>query len=150
MPISSPRSCGWLFLIVLSLLGFSMTVGPSPILYACNPEPGPQHFFKVVAPTAPPIIKVGKFEVFNSLNGLPANEIRCLLLDGDRVLVGTDGKGLMILSNKESQAMNPGSSQPFPAKTVTTLNRSSEGTILAVTPEGLVEIRCRDKKRHPE
>ncbi|MBF0501757.1 MAG: hypothetical protein HQM09_16585 [Candidatus Riflebacteria bacterium] len=106
---------------------------------ACDPEPGPQHF---VSPSIEnPPLSTGYFEVHNTLNGLPCNQIRCLSTASEGpLLVGTDGGGLMVYENNSWLSFSPTSTPPFPAKTVSTVIEEAGNTWLAGTPDGLVRI----------
>lgn len=113
------------------------------IAWSCNPEPGPQHFIKPVMPVpTPPPITTGYFEVHNTLNGLPCNQIRCLrIVSPNLVLVGTDGGGLMVWENNSWTSFSPTSTPPFPARTVSAIVSNSADSWLAGTPEGLIRIQ---------
>ncbi len=107
--------------------------------FACNPEPGPQHFPKL---TVPPVrIKSGYFTVYNSLNGLPCNDIRSLLIfnpsgGSNWVIVGTAERGLMIFAD-EAWHLSGGGLFSFPELTVTALAPNDENSFYAGTSAGI-------------
>ncbi len=132
--------------LVRLLMTLAVMIGATQtgVLFACNPEPGPQHFMKIDPKPLPPSLTVGYFEVFNTLNGLPHNSIRSILAGVDFTLVGTDGGGLLVFQGGGWKSLTPTSKPVFPSLTVNALCRTAEGHILAGTPEGLVRVRYED------
>lgn len=129
---------GAIFLVLLALVGGFLAV--PTLINACSPEPGPQHFQRPPQATPPPML-IGCFEVHNTLNGLPANEIRCVLAGEGWAMAGSDGAGLMIFEDGGWRSLLPGEDgRGFPARTVTSLARLPDGSVLAGTPTGLVKL----------
>lgn len=108
------------------------------ISLACDPEPGAQHFPTIDVP--PPRIQSGYFSVYNSLNGLPCNNIRSLLIqpfeNGQLVIAGTRDEGLMIFDGATWQKSGDGMFK-FPALTVNSLANIDDKSFLAGTSNGL-------------
>lgn len=121
-------------------------------VFACDPEPGVQHFPVISVP--PPKIRTGYFKVHNKLNGLPHSEIRSLLIHsadaGSFVLAGTKDKGIMIFDGKQWLASSPEKKGEnpaiFPEVTVTSLVSAGKDLIYAGTPLGLISIRIKEHK----
>ena len=112
-----------------------------PPSHACDPEPGPQHFPTLQVP--PPRIQSGYFSVYNSLNGLPCNNIRSLLVhptgdDAQLVIAGTRDEGLMIFDGTTWHQSGSGMFE-FPAITVNSLVRIDNKSFLAGTSNGIVK-----------
>jgi len=125
--IPSTRGIWFCIFFVISFVG---------LLLACNPEPGPNHF----PPPADPLIPVGFFQVHNTLNGLPCNNIRSILALPNMILVGTEGGGLMIRTGNSWNIYTDNSTPSFPSPTVSCFLKESDNTVLAGTPNGLVRI----------
>lgn len=105
--------------------------------FACEPEPGAQHFPKV---EAPPRIQSGYFAVYNKLNGLPCNDVRSILPfdneNGNLTIVGTLDRGLMIFDG-EKWHVSGGGMFEFPEITVAALTKASDDSFYAGTPHGI-------------
>ena len=129
-------------ILLLAALFLTAWMSPDRLrLEACDPEPGPHHFARPPIPVPPPIL-LGCFEVHNTLNGLPANEIRCVLASAGWVMAGSDGGGLMLYENDMWYSFVPGpDGGGFPSRTVTSLAPALDGSVLAGTPAGLVKLR---------
>lgn len=112
---------------------------------ACNPEPGPQHFPVITELSPPPRIVSGYFRVYNSLNGLPHNEIKSILLfaadDKNYVIVGTIGHGLMIFDDEIWHTASKDGLFNFPETTVTALVKINSTSFYAGTPAGIFKAR---------
>lgn len=119
-------------------------------LFACDPEPGVQHFPRFEVP--PARIRTGYFKVYNNLNGLPCNEIRSVLVhESDNrqyTVVGTQNRGLQIFDGKNWTLSTPvadtNSLVVFPEATVTSLATVEDDLIYAGTPLGLISVRVKD------
>ncbi len=106
-------------------------------LFACNPEPGPIHF----PPPPEPPVPVGYFEVFNTLNGLPGNQVRAVLNTEDGVLVGVEGCGLLIYRKGAWRQFTASSTPPFPAATIAAFTPIPDSEdVMAGTIAGIVKI----------
>lgn len=107
--------------------------------FACEPEPGAQHFPKV---QAPPRIQSGYFAVYNKLNGLPCNDVRSILPfdndNGNLTIVGTLDKGLMIFDGEKWHVSGSGLFE-FPEITVAALTRAGADSFYAGTPHGILK-----------
>ena len=118
------------------------------IAFACNPEPGPQHFPVLSVP--PARITTGYFSNYNGLNGLPCNDIRSILFfdspgGKNYVVVGTAGKGLMIFADETWHVGGSGLFQ-FPELTVTAMMRVAADNFLLGTPAGLYKGLLENEK----
>lgn len=119
-------------------------------LFACDPEPGVQHFPRFEVP--PARIRTGYFKVYNNLNGLPCNEIRSVLVhrsdNRQYTVVGTQDRGLQIFDGKNWTLSTPvadtNSLVVFPEATVTSLATVEDDLIYAGTPLGLISVRIKD------
>lgn len=128
-------------IVLLSAVLLTLSIG----LEACSPEPGPQHFAR--PPEVSPPVLIGCFEVHNTLNGLPANEIRCVLVGEGWVMAGSENAGLLIFENSTWRSLAPsGDPRGFPSPTVTSLCRLPDGSALAGTPAGLVKLTREDNQ----
>lgn len=123
------------YLVCLLLIVFAA----GQAAYACEPEPGPQHFPVL---TQPPIrIQCGHFVVYNGLNGLPCNDIRSIMIfdvptGGRYIVVGTSGRGLMILDGENWRVSGDGLFN-FPEVTVTALAKIDDTSFYAGTSVGI-------------
>ena len=115
------------------------------LIYACNPEPGVQHFPGVPQPQ-PPTISNGVFEVHSTLTGLPTNKILSIKMFKHKVYVGTADKGLLIYDGRSWKILNPNSKPVFPSWTVPSLAVKNNNSIIAGTPLGLVSIKNENNK----
>lgn len=121
----------------------------SVCLFACEPEPGAQHFPTIEVP--PARIKRGFFKVYNQLNGLPCNAIRSLLIfnSGEHHLVvaGTLNRGIMVFDEGTwFDNKDPMQRIVFPDVTVTSLVAADKNLIYAGTPDGLMSIKFESGK----
>jgi len=79
--------------LILIFIFFQIFFLRGEVLFACNPEPGPLHFprLKIQMPKR----KIGYFESFTVLDGLPTNRINFVKAIEKRVLAGTSA-GLVV------------------------------------------------------
>ncbi|MBF0544709.1 MAG: hypothetical protein HQM08_09760 [Candidatus Riflebacteria bacterium] len=91
-------------------------------------------------PDPAPPVKTGYFEVHNTLNGLPSNEILSILATEGRVLVGSADKGIMFFDGSSWIAYNPDTTPAFPARTVSSIIKIDDNKFWAGTPEGIIQI----------
>lgn len=127
-----------LFLLVLIMALVSFTCG------ACEPEPGVQHFPAMRTP--PQRIISGYFTVYNTLNGLPYNEIKSILLfdavDEKRfVIVGTSEHGLMMFVDENWHTASDNGLFNFPEVTVTSLVKIDDTSFYAGTSAGIFKAK---------
>ncbi|NLI76865.1 MAG: hypothetical protein GX442_10535 [Candidatus Riflebacteria bacterium] len=108
---------------------------------ACNPEPGPQHFPIPDLQTAPPVVRVGYFEVHSERTGLPCDKIRAVEAFDGFVLVGTEGGGLLLYEDGAWRKFAPRTVPSFPSETVTAIiPGENQGEAVAGTIDGIVHI----------
>ena len=109
--------------------------------FACDPEPGPQHFPHV---RRPPRIQTGYFAVYNKLNGLVSNQILSILpFDTDQAnytVVGTQDKGLMIFDG-ENWHFSGSDLFTFPETAVPAIARTDKNEFYVGTSRGLYRGR---------
>lgn len=115
---------------------------------ACEPEPGPQHFPSIEVP--PTRIQAGYFAVYNSLNGLPCNNIRSLLIqapegESELVIAGTQEAGLMVFDG-ESWYKSGGSRFEKLNVTVNSMARIDDNSFLAGTSNGIFKCLIENNK----
>lgn len=134
--------------LILTILILAATFQANPIARACDPEPGPQHFPTLEVP--PSRIQAGYFAVYNSLNGLPCNKIRSLLihtsgLGEELVIAGTQEEGLMVFDGETWQKSGETTFR-FPEVTVNSLIRINDNSFLAGTSNGIFKCFVENNK----
>ncbi|MBU1106351.1 MAG: hypothetical protein KKB51_06760 [Candidatus Riflebacteria bacterium] len=132
-----------LMVTILAILQFYCTP-----MRACEPEPGAQHFPTIKVP--PPRIQAGYFSVYNSLNGLPCNNISSLLVqpmeeNAQLVIAGNRDEGIMIFDGA-TWHRSGGDMFEFPAVTVSSLARIDSKSFLAGTSNGIFKGEIKKNK----